>query len=49
LPIVTAPLAAARLRDLVACSDGPAFNRCLAATAQLLMLHGALFTAGLVI
>jgi len=49
LPLVTAPLAVARLRALVASGDGPAFNRCLAATAQLLMLHGALFTAGLVV
>jgi 1,4-dihydroxy-2-naphthoate octaprenyltransferase len=47
LPLATAPLALARLRDLAGAADGPAFNRCLAATAQLLLLHGALFTAGL--
>lgn len=47
LPLATAPLALARLRQLAACTDGPSFNRCLAATAQLLMLHGALFTLGL--
>ncbi len=49
LPILTAPIAFTRLRQLVACVDGPAFNRSLAATAQLLLLHGALFTAGLVL
>lgn len=47
LPIATAPLAYARLRAVIAAGDGPAFNRCLAATAQLLLLHGALFAAGL--
>jgi len=47
LPLVTAPLALARLRGLVRAVDGPEHNRLLAATAQLLMLHGALFAAGL--
>ena len=47
LPLLTLPLAIARLRQLAGCADGPSFNRCLAATAQLLMLHGALFTVGL--
>jgi len=47
LPIATAPLGFARLRAVVAAGDGPAFNRCLAATAQLLLLHGALFATGL--
>jgi 1,4-dihydroxy-2-naphthoate octaprenyltransferase len=47
LPLATAPIALARLRDLAGAADGPAFNRCLAATAQLLLYHGALFTAGL--
>jgi 1,4-dihydroxy-2-naphthoate octaprenyltransferase len=47
LPLLTAPLAIARLRQLASCTDGPSFNRCLAATAQLLLLHGALFTLGL--
>ena len=32
---------------MIAADDGPAFNRCLAATAQLLLVHGALFAAGL--
>jgi 1,4-dihydroxy-2-naphthoate octaprenyltransferase len=47
LPLVSAPLAYARLRAVIAAGDGPAFNRCLAATAQLLLVHGALFAAGL--
>ncbi len=47
LPLLTAPLAVMRLRDLAACADGPAFNRCLAATAQLLLVHGALFAIGI--
>ncbi|HWO22132.1 MAG TPA: 1,4-dihydroxy-2-naphthoate polyprenyltransferase [Kofleriaceae bacterium] len=49
LPLATAPLALARLRDLAGAADGPAFNRCLAATAQLLLLHGALLAAGLAV
>ncbi|MEJ7597623.1 MAG: 1,4-dihydroxy-2-naphthoate polyprenyltransferase [Kofleriaceae bacterium] len=47
LPLVTAPLAVLRLRQLASCVDGPSFNRCLATTAQLLMIHGALFALGL--
>ena len=47
LPIASAPMAYARLRAVIAADDGPAFNRCLAATAQLLLLHGALFAIGL--
>jgi len=47
LPLLTAPLAFARLRSLAAAADGPEHNRLLAATAQLLMLHGALFAVGL--
>src|SRR6185295_3718847 len=43
LPLISAPLAAVRLRAVIAAADGPAFNRCLAATAQLLLVHGALF------
>jgi 1,4-dihydroxy-2-naphthoate octaprenyltransferase len=49
LPLATLPLAAARLRALLVAVDGPSFNRCLAATAQLLALHGALFAAGIAI
>ena len=47
LPLVTLPLAFGRMRALVAAVDGPEHNACLAATAQLLMAHGILFTAGL--
>ena len=47
LPLVTAPLAVLRLRQLASCVDGPSFNRCLATTAHLLMIHGALFATGL--
>lgn len=47
LPLLSAPVAIARIRDVIAAADGPAFNRCLAATAQLLLLHGGLFAAGL--
>ena len=43
----SAPIGVARVRALVAAADGPAFNRCLAATAQLLLLFGVLFAAGL--
>lgn len=47
LPLISAPLALIRLRAVVAAADGPAYNRCLAATAQLLLAHGALFALGL--
>lgn len=47
LPLLSAPLGVARVRALIAAADGPAFNRCLAATAQLLLLFGGLFAAGL--
>jgi 1,4-dihydroxy-2-naphthoate octaprenyltransferase len=47
LPVITAPIALARLRALARAVDGPEHNHLLAATAQLLMLHGALFAAGL--
>jgi 1,4-dihydroxy-2-naphthoate octaprenyltransferase len=47
LPLLSAPIAIARVRAVIAAADGPAFNRCLAATAQLLLLHGGLFAAGL--
>lgn len=48
LPLLSAPLAIARLRDLAGATSGPEFNACLAATAQVLLVHGALFAAGLV-
>jgi 1,4-dihydroxy-2-naphthoate polyprenyltransferase len=46
LPVVTLPVAIARLRE-VAGRDGPALNASLAATAQLLLVHGALFAIGI--
>jgi 1,4-dihydroxy-2-naphthoate polyprenyltransferase len=49
LPVVTAPLAILRLRQLVAATTGPEFNACLAATAQLLLVHGLTFALGLVL
>jgi 1,4-dihydroxy-2-naphthoate octaprenyltransferase len=49
LPILTAPIAIGRLRDLVTATTGPEFNTCLAATAQLLLAHGVLFSIGLVV
>lgn len=47
LPLATAPLALARLRALVRAATGAEFNACLAATAQLMMLHGLAFAVGL--
>ena len=47
LPLLSAPLAVARLRAVIAADTGPVFNRCLAATAQLLLVHGALLAIGL--
>lgn len=47
LPLATLPLALNRMRALLRAVDGPEHNACLAATAQLLMLHGALFAVGL--
>jgi 1,4-dihydroxy-2-naphthoate octaprenyltransferase len=47
LPLATAPLAAARVRSLASATDASHYNGCLAATAGLLLLHGALFAAGL--
>ncbi len=49
LPLVSAPIAIARLRAVVAAADGPTFNRCLAATGQLLLVFGVLFAVGLVV
>lgn len=48
LPALTLPLAVVRLRALLGASTGPEHNACLAATAQLLALHGVLFALGLV-
>jgi len=49
LPLVTAPLAWRRVRALAGAVTGPEYNGCLAATAQLLALHGLLFAIGLVV
>jgi 1,4-dihydroxy-2-naphthoate polyprenyltransferase len=49
LPLVTLPLALARMRELVRAATGPEHNACLAATAQLLAVFGLLFTIGLVL
>lgn len=47
LPLATLPVAVVHMRALLCAVDGPEHNRCLAATAQLLMMHGALFAVGL--
>lgn len=49
LPLVTLPLAVVRVRALAAAVTGPEHNACLAATAQLLALHGSMFAVGLVV
>jgi 1,4-dihydroxy-2-naphthoate octaprenyltransferase len=46
-PLLTAPIAVVRIRDLARATGGPEFNGCLGATAQLAMLHGVLFAIGL--
>ena len=47
LPLLTAPLALHRLRQLLRATTGPEHNALLAATGQLLALHGLLFAVGL--
>jgi 1,4-dihydroxy-2-naphthoate octaprenyltransferase len=49
LPLVTIPLAIVRVRALARAATGPEHNTLLAATAQLLLVHGALFAVGLAI
>jgi 1,4-dihydroxy-2-naphthoate octaprenyltransferase len=49
LPLATVPLAIARCRALVAARSGPVFNALLAATGQLLLVHGGLLALGLVV
>lgn len=46
LPVLTAPLAAKLVRDLLR-GEGRALNPVLGGTAKLLLLHGALFALGL--
>jgi 1,4-dihydroxy-2-naphthoate octaprenyltransferase len=48
LPLATVPIAVHELRALAAAASGPEFNRCLAATARLLLAYGVLFVVGLV-
>lgn len=47
LPMLTLPVAV-RLTRTLATAEGRPLNDCLASTAKLLLLHGALFAAGLV-
>jgi 1,4-dihydroxy-2-naphthoate octaprenyltransferase len=49
LPLATIPLAILRVRALARAATGPEHNALLAATAQLLLVHGALFAVGLAI
>jgi 1,4-dihydroxy-2-naphthoate octaprenyltransferase len=49
LPLASLPLALRELRALAAAASGPEYNRCLAATARVLLVHGALFATGLVV
>jgi 1,4-dihydroxy-2-naphthoate octaprenyltransferase len=48
LPLLTLPLAI-RLARVVITTDGPALNRALAGTAQLLALYGLLFALGIIL
>jgi len=47
LPLASLPLAISRMRALVRAVGGPEFNACLAATGQLLLAYGVLFSVGL--
>jgi 1,4-dihydroxy-2-naphthoate octaprenyltransferase len=46
LPLLSAPLAVARCRRLVAADDGPTHNQLLAQTAQLMLLFSLLLAIG---
>ena len=46
-PLLVLPLAWQRVRALARAVTGPEYNACLAATAQLLLVHGALLAIGL--
>ena len=46
-PLLSAPLAVTRARQLVAAADGPAHNRLLAQTAQLMLVYSALLAIGI--
>ncbi|HET9990587.1 MAG TPA: 1,4-dihydroxy-2-naphthoate polyprenyltransferase [Kofleriaceae bacterium] len=47
LPLLSLPLAVSRMRKLATATNGPEFNACLAATGQLLLAYGVLFSVGL--
>lgn len=47
LPALSAPLAVARVKRLIAAQDGPTHNQLLAATAQLMLLYSLLLAAGI--
>ncbi|HEX4455827.1 MAG TPA: 1,4-dihydroxy-2-naphthoate polyprenyltransferase [Kofleriaceae bacterium] len=49
LPLISLPVGIARVRGLARAATGAEHNALLAATAQLLLVHGALFAAGLAI
>ena len=49
LPLATLPLALVRVRGLARAVSGPEHDAILAATAQLLLVHGVLFAVGLAI
>jgi 1,4-dihydroxy-2-naphthoate octaprenyltransferase len=49
LPLVSLPLAVHDLRGLASATTGPEYNRRLASTARVLLVHGALFALGLVL
>jgi 1,4-dihydroxy-2-naphthoate octaprenyltransferase len=48
LPLASAPLAMHAIRALAAAATGPEHDRCLAATARLLIVHGALLALGVI-
>ncbi len=47
LPLVSLPLFVRAGHGILTAADGPAFNRVLKATGQLVMVYGVLFAAGL--
>jgi len=49
LPFTTLPLGLARVRQLAGAVTGPSFNRCLAATAQLVLVFGLSLAGGIVL
>jgi 1,4-dihydroxy-2-naphthoate polyprenyltransferase len=47
LAMASAPLALARCREMIGATDGPTHNRCLAQTAQLMLLYSVLLAIGI--